>query len=26
LKAGYDPKQRDYTLERIVIKIEQGQL
>jgi len=26
LKSGYDPKDEDYTLERIVIKIEQGQL
>jgi hypothetical protein len=26
LKAGYDPQQKDYTLERIVIKVEQGQL
>jgi len=26
LKSGYDPSTKDYTLERIVIKIEQGQL
>lgn len=26
LKGGYDPTSKDYTLERIVIKIEQGQL
>jgi len=26
LKSGYDPTSRDFTLERIVIKIEQGQL
>lgn len=26
LKGGYDPSTKDYTLERIVIKIEQGQL
>lgn len=26
LKGGYDPTNKDYTLERIVIKIEQGQL
>lgn len=26
LKSGYDPTSKDYTLERIVIKIEQGQL
>jgi hypothetical protein len=26
LKSGYDPATKDYTLERIVIKIEQGQL
>ncbi|MDD4922403.1 MAG: DUF4294 domain-containing protein [Bacteroidales bacterium] len=26
LKSGYDPKAEDYTLERIVVKIEQGQL
>lgn len=26
LKSGYDPQKEDYTLERIVIKIEQGQL
>lgn len=26
LKSGYDPTTKDYTLERIVIKIEQGQL
>jgi hypothetical protein len=26
LKSGYDPSSKDYTLERIVIKIEQGQL
>lgn len=26
LKGGYDPTDTDYTLERIVIKIEQGQL
>jgi len=26
LKSGYDPANKDYTLERIVIKIEQGQL
>jgi hypothetical protein len=26
LKSGYDPQNEDYTLERIVIKIDQGQL
>jgi hypothetical protein len=26
LKTGYDPEDADYTLERIVVKIEQGQL
>jgi len=26
LKGGYDPSTKDYTLERIVLKIEQGQL
>jgi hypothetical protein len=26
LKSGYDPEHEDYTLERIVIKIDQGQL
>jgi len=26
LKSGYDPTTKDYTLERIVVKIEQGQL
>jgi len=26
LKGGYDPSTKDYTLERIVIKIQQGQL
>jgi len=26
LKAGYDPDKKDYTLERIVIKVQQGQL
>ena len=26
LKSGYDPATKDYTLERIVLKIEQGQL
>jgi hypothetical protein len=26
LKSGYDPDTKDYTLERVVIKVEQGQL